>query len=161
MLLNYSRLFIIAIPYLTDAYYQNRYVPAPEIAGLYHMNVRALMPALKWLKRAGILRSRTGGNEPGFMFSRDPELITFLDIINVLEGEHFFECCDEVIDGVRCDYKDKNACKSKQECVMYDLFNGIILQVKTRLRKINLKEYACMMDKSLAILIKTGSKQSD
>lgn len=152
MLLNYSRLFIIVIPYLTNAYYQNRYVAAPEMAQRYNMNARALMPSLNRLTRAGILRSRVGGNEPGYIFGRDPLSITFLDIINALEGERFFECCDEAIDGVKCDYKDKNVCKNKQECMMYDIFNGIILQTKTRLRKINLKEYAYAVAGSSGIM---------
>lgn len=73
MLSNPTRYGLIACRYLVWGWHNNVWLNAPEIAARYHMNVRALSPALRRLVMAGILRSQCGGTRPGFMLSRAPE----------------------------------------------------------------------------------------
>lgn len=128
-----TRLGIIACRYLVQSYYENRYISAPEIAKHYNMNVRALMPALHQLTKAGILRSRVGGNTPGFIYSKDPKEFSLHQIIVVLEGEPHFACCNELITDLKCD-------KKCEDCILLSLFNGIIKNVKKQLSAITIAE---------------------
>lgn len=136
MFLISTRLGLIACRHLVSGYYQDRYVSAPEIAEKNNMNVRALMPALRQMTRADILRSRVGGKEPGFIFSRNPKDISVLDILVALEGESYFVCCKELNSELKCD------CMDKHKCDMYELFNSIISQAKVRLSNISIKDYS-------------------
>lgn len=80
MLSNPTRYGLIACRYLVWGWHNNVWLNAPEIAARYHMNVRALSPALRRLVMAGILRSQCGGTRPGFMLSRAPEEVTMLEV---------------------------------------------------------------------------------
>lgn len=131
-----TRLGFIACGYLVKGYYENRYIPAPEIAGQYNMNVRALMPALRQLTRVGILRSRIGGNTPGFMFVKNPEEYTMYQILTALEGDAHFECCKELVPSLKCD------CNNQFRCGVYSLFNGLVETESERLSAISMADYA-------------------
>lgn len=136
MFLASTRCGLIACRHLARCYYTNTYTSAPEIAEKYNMNVRALMPALRQLTRYGILRSRVGGKEPGFMFSRSPREITLLEVITALEGNHSVPCCKELIAGLKCD------CKAPNECGVYNLFNGVIKQMNLKMAQISIEDHA-------------------
>lgn len=156
MLLACTRYGLIACRYLTEGYYGNRYIPAPEIAEKYNMNIRALMPALRQLTRAGILRSRVGGTEPGFIFSRDPETISMLEILSALEGNLKITCCREIIKGLKCD------CHSKEHCVILSLLGNLFDQGKSNLSRLSIKDHALKAkENELSKDIDSGSSQSD
>ncbi|CDN31944.1 hypothetical protein BN938_1864 [Mucinivorans hirudinis] len=121
---------------MVQGYEENRYISAPEIAEHYNMNVRALMPALNQLTRAGILRSRVGGTTPGFIYAKDPKEISLHTILVVLEGEPHFECCKELIKELKCDTK---RC---EECGVFSLFHGVIDNVKNKFSTINITDNA-------------------
>lgn len=135
MFLTTTRLFLIVSGYLADNYSKARYIPAPEMAMRYRINVRALMPSLVRLTRAGILSSRVGGKEPGFMFSRDPKDINMLEILRELEGDPCFTCCKDVLSTVQHDCSDDNRCQ------LYILMNEAIDDIKEKMGNITLKEY--------------------
>lgn len=128
-----TRLGIIACRYLVQSYYNNKYISAPEIAEHYNMNVRALMPALHQLTKAGILRSRVGGTTPGFIYSKDPKELSLHQIMVVLEGEPYFGSCNELISNLKCDRK----C---DDCVLLSLFHGIINNIKKQFSAITITE---------------------
>lgn len=136
MLLACTRYGLIACRYLTEGYYDSRYISAPEIAEKYGMNVRALMPALRLLTRAGILHSRVGGAEPGFIFTRNPDSISMLELLTVLEGSVKVNCCRDIIKGLKCD------CKSSTECVIQTVFSNLFAEGKSALHRISIKEHA-------------------
>ena len=136
MFLVSTRCGLIACRYLVQCFYNESYVAAPDIAEKYNMNVRALMPALRQLTRAGILRSRTGGKEPGFIFSRNPDSISLLEVLVALEGEAEMRCCKDVIPSLKCD------CESNVECSIFSLFDGMLEQVKKKLGQISIKDHA-------------------
>ena len=136
MFLAVTRLGLIACQHLAECYEEGRYVAAPDIAEKYSMNVRALMPALRQLTRVGILRSRVGGSEPGFIFARNPDELTVLDIVLALEGDSPFLCCMESIGGLKCN------CGSKENCVLYELFNSVIDSVKNKISKVSISDYS-------------------
>lgn len=130
-----TRLGIMACRYLVKGYYENRYIPAPEIAEHYNMNVRAVMPSLRQLTRIGILRSRTGGNTPGFIFAKDPKELTLHQLLVALEGDVHFECCKELMPELKCD------CKGNGNCAIYTLFHEIIDNASDQFRTITIAEY--------------------
>ncbi|CDN31252.1 hypothetical protein BN938_1157 [Mucinivorans hirudinis] len=131
-----TRLGVMACRYLVQGYYENRYIPAPEIAGHYNMNVRALMPALHQLTRAGILRSRVGGTTPGFIFAKDPKEFSLHQLMVIMEGEPHFECCKEIIPDLKCGTKKCDGCG------IYSLFHGVIDNAKNKFSAINIVEDA-------------------
>ena len=102
MLSNPTRYGLIACRYLVWGWHNNVWLNAPEIAARYHMNVRALSPALRRLVMAGILRSQCGGTRPGFMLSRAPEEVTMLEVVRALEGNFRMDCCRTVLPCVQC-----------------------------------------------------------
>lgn len=136
-----TRLGIMACRYLVKGYYENSYISAPEIAEYYNMNVRAVMPSLRQLTRAGILRSRVGGNTPGFIFAKDPGELTLHQIMVALEGDAHFECCRELVPGLNCD------CKENDGCGIYALFHGIIDNVSNQFTSITIAEHAGIVNK--------------
>ena len=136
MMLIATRLGIIACGYLVSGYYDNRYISAPEIAERYNMNVRALMPALRQLTKSGILRSRVGGKEPGFIYAKDPKEYTLYQIIITLEGDARFCCTKELVPKLKCD------CEDKSECQIFSLFNWVIATATDKLSSISIAEYA-------------------
>ena len=127
-----TRLGFIACRYLVQGYYDNRYISAPEIAEHYNMNVRALMPALHQLTKAGILRSRVGGTTPGFIFTKDPKDLTLFQIITALEGAVHFECCKELVPGLKCD------CKNNDGCGIFSSFHSILDNASNQLSSITI-----------------------
>ena len=127
-----TRLGIIACRYLVQGYYDNRYISAPEIAEHYNINVRALMPALHQLTKAGVLRSRVGGTTPGFIYARDPEEISLYQIMVILEGEPYFECCKDLIPSLKCE------CKENEGCGIFSLFHGILDNASEKLSSITI-----------------------
>ena len=135
MLLANTRYGLIACRFLTEGYFNNRYISAPEIARKYNMNVRAIMPALRQLTRMGILNSRVGGLEPGFIFARNPKTISLLDIFTALEGNIKMACCREVIKGLKCD------CISKENCSILLLITSFFEQGKDRLACISIYDH--------------------
>lgn len=136
MVLIATRLGVIACRYLVEGYGEGRYISVPEIADKFSMNARALMPAMRQLVRVGLLRSRVGGNTPGFIFSKDPKDITLYQILVALEGETRFVCCEELIPGLRCDCKDKTQCKFNS------MFGGIMDGAILKLSSISISDYA-------------------
>lgn len=131
-----TRLGIMACRYLANGYRENRYICAPEIAEHYNMNVRALMPSLRQLTRMGILRSRVGGNNPGFIFAKDPQKVTLLQILTALEGGTHFECCKELIPDLKCD------CKENGGCGVFKIFHSIIENASNHLSAITIADNA-------------------
>lgn len=139
MILASTRCGLIACRYLAEKYGENSYISAPEIAKRYNINVRALMPALRQLTRSGILRSRVGGTEPGFILVKHPKEISLLEILRSLEGYGDIPCCKEVMPGLRCD------CRTKEECCVYKLFNDITNQMRVKLAHISLEKHAGLL----------------
>lgn len=131
-----TRLGIIACRYLVKGYYDNRYICAPEIAEHYNMNVRSVMPSLRHLTHVGILRSRVGGNAPGFIFVKDPKQITLYQIMVALEGDIYFECCKDLVVGLKCD------CTTRDNCSISALLNGIIDDASKQFTAISIAEHA-------------------
>ena len=119
-----TRLALIASRFLVESYYNGYKVPSTDVAAEYNMNIRALMPALRKLTQGGILRSQTGGNEPGFIFARDPKTISLYEVIVALEGETNFEGCRDVMGGVSCDLQN---CKN---CIIYSSMEKGLAAIK-------------------------------
>lgn len=136
MFLSSTRCGIIACRYLVSGYNENRYITAPEIATKYNMNVRALMPALRQMTRSGILRSRVGGKEPGFIFSKPPKDITMFDVLASLEGNNEVACCVDLIAGLKCD------CKGPDVCSVYVILGEVIREAKNRFAMLTIEEHA-------------------
>ena len=135
MLLLSTRIFLIASSYLIQSYSDKVRITAPNIANKCNVNSRALMPALRRLTQAGILKSQTGGREPGFMFARDPAKITISDIIIALEGETQMLSCREIIEDINCKIEKCENCK------MYKIFKNRIETTDKDLKNTSLKDY--------------------
>lgn len=135
MLSNPTRYGLIACRYLVWGWHHGTWLTAPEIAGRYGMNVRALSPALQRLVMAGILRSRRGGTRPGFMIARNPHVVNMLEILRALEGGLHVDCCRRVIPGLQC------SCDT-DSCRVCSLFGGILGDLRVRLSGVSLEEHA-------------------
>lgn len=131
-----TRLGMIACRYLVTGFNEKRYISAPEIAEFYNMNVRALMPALRQLTRVGILHSRIGGCNPGFIFSRNPKEVTLFQVLVALEGYIRFPCCRELVPSLNC------GCHSKEVCETFLLMDEVIESVTAKLNSISMADYA-------------------
>ena len=129
MLLLSTRLFLIASTYLVEGYFEKVKITAPYIAEKCNVNSRALMPALRRLTQVGILKSQVGGREPGFIFARDPALISMYEIIVALEGEFHIASCRDLIEDIKCEISD---CYN---CQFYKVINGGLLDIVANLKK--------------------------
>lgn len=136
MILSSTRCALIACRYLVQGYNERGYVPATEVAEHYNMNARALMPALRRMVKCGLLYSRRGNTDAGFMFARHPEQINLWDIVSVLEGDLTFPCCKEVLGDITCD------CGRNSSCKINSILNDGFAQIKKELRQTNLSKFA-------------------
>lgn len=98
---------LIALTYLTQRRQDgDGPISARQIAEQYDLPLPLLMNILKELNQAKIVRS-TRGATGGYELIHDPETLTLLELINVVEGPvKFAPCCDELpIMGQGCTIK--------------------------------------------------------
>ena len=137
-----------------EGYYKGCKITAPEIASKYNMNVRAILPALRALTKAGILISQTGGNEPGFIFARDPKTISMFEIIILLEGNLKMYSCHQVVNGICCDLKDCN------NCLIYNGVNNALESIRTTLRSVSVYDHFMSIEKDKECALAALTKKS-
>ncbi len=130
-----TRLALIASRFLTEAYYNGYKIPSTDLTSEYNMNSRALMPALRKLTNAGILRSQTGGNEPGFIFARDPKTISLYEIITILEGKTMMMRCNELVNDICCDVEDCD------NCIFYTLTKEGLQNIKAKFENVTVFDH--------------------
>ncbi len=102
MLLTPTRLAIIVCTHLVPYFEQGQRMSVPEMEERFNINPRTLNPALRILVHAGILNSRTGGKDRGYILARDPREISVYDIIQLIQGEPKVECCTDSIGCTNC-----------------------------------------------------------
>ena len=135
MLRQSTRLMLIASIHLAHGYNERKKIPAPYIAEKCNINPRALMPALRRLTQVGILNSKVGGIEPGFIFAKKPSEISMYDIINALEDNMRMTSCRELNAEIKCDIENCD------DCAVYKIFNTGISKIIDDLKKITLSEH--------------------
>ena len=59
------------------------------------------MPALRCLTQVELLKSKVVGRDSGFIFARDPALISIYEVVTALEGEFKLSSCRDVVDDGR------------------------------------------------------------
>lgn len=140
MFFSTTRICIIASRYLVEAYYEGVHVTAPLIAERFDINVRSVNPALRQLVQAGILDSQTGGANPGFMFSRDPKMISLYDIIVAFNEDKPMECCRNRMKGVECGVDNCS------KCIVFSEVNSSLNIFYNQMKEISLYNHALSID---------------
>ena len=135
MLLLSTRLMLIASSILVQGYKDKVKITAPYIAEKCNINARALMPALRRLTQVGILRSQTGGKEPGFIFIKNPSEVTLFEIINALEADQQMISCKDLISDVNCQIDN---CEN---CSVYKIINKGVSRMTDDLKKNTLGQH--------------------
>lgn len=135
MLLVATRIAIISCQHLSRCYYDNKWTTAPDISERYSINVRSVNNALHILSRAGLLRSRVGGREPGYIFTRDPKTISLFDIVRAVEGEVDVVCCKDTISELKCECGDKSNCK------LFEHMDSVVKTAYRQLAEISVADY--------------------
>ena len=130
-----TRLMLIASSHLVQAYTEKTKITAPDIAKKCNINPRALMPALRRLTQAGILRSQVGGSEPGFILAKDPAKISMFEIINALGDDMNVHSCREVNDTVNC------VVTNCENCTVYKIINAGVSNIMNELKDTSLAQY--------------------
>ena len=135
MFLVITRIGIFVCKYLISSYYDNVWVSAPQIADKYGINVRSVNSALARMKRAGLLLSRVGGREPGFIFAKDPKEISTFDVIKAMQGDFTISCCKNIISGLKCECGDRDSCN------FFNLFEDMAIVIRQKLSEFSIFEY--------------------
>lgn len=135
MFLVSTRISLIVCRGLVSGYEQNKKTTAPELASRYNVNIRILNTSLRHLVKAGILYSQVGGSDSGFIFSRDPRLISLFEIVKVFEGETKMMCCKDVMSNVKCDQDD---CSN---CLVYGGINQNLKALHDKLKSISIYDH--------------------
>ena len=111
LFLTSTRLFFIISKHLVESYYVGRKVSSRELASLYSINNRALIPVLNRLTRTRYLYLQVGGLNPGHIFSRDPKQISVGEIIATLQGEVEMVGCDIILSSGPSECTPDKRCK--------------------------------------------------
>lgn len=135
MFLVSTRISLIVCRGLVKSFEKNKKISAPELATRYNLNVRILNTSLRNLVKAGILNSQVGGNEPGFIFSKNPRLISLYEIVTIFEGESKMMCCKDVISNIKCDVDD---CAN---CLVYGGINQNLRDLSEKLKSISIYDH--------------------
>ncbi len=134
MLLIPTQLAILICTHLVPDYYQGRRVGVPEMQQRFNINPRTLNPALRTLVHAGILNSRTGGLDRGYILSRDPKSISVYDIIRLIQAELKVECCTNAYGCTNCE-----AAKSENGyCRVFNRLNAVLEFARQEIANISL-----------------------
>ena len=132
LFLTSTRLFLIVSKHLVASYYDGRKVSSRELADIYNINNRALIPVLNRLTRTGYMYSQVGGLNPGHIFSKDPKEIRVGEIIIALEGEMDMMGCDSILgDGVA-------GCTSENRCKFCRIIANFIELGRKKIHSISL-----------------------
>ena len=134
MLLLPTRLILIASTYLVQGYNKRIKITAPSIAQKCNVNHRALMPALRRLTQVVILRSQVGGNNPGFILTKDPSQITVFEVIDALENNLYMPSCREISEDLNCKMDNCSG------CLIYNLVNRNISNTIRELKNTTLQD---------------------
>ena len=109
--LSSTRIFLIVSKYLVEAFHEGRKVSSKELAEVYNINNRTLVPMLNRLTRTGYMLSQVGGSNPGHIFSKDPKDISVGEVILALEGGLEMIGCDAILGNVSVGCTVENRCK--------------------------------------------------
>jgi Rrf2 family transcriptional regulator, cysteine metabolism repressor len=126
-----GRYALRAMSHLARSYYtdNNRSISIKEIAARESISNRYLENIFIKLKKAGILDS-TKGEKGGFKMKRDPEEVTLLDILTVVENE---------VAPSQCVVK-MNVCGNSPKCGIRKIWGRLHQHVNTFLKGVTLKE---------------------
>lgn len=89
---------------------EGRYLPTKVLAEFHGVPKEYLSKALQGLSQAAIIES-TLGPSGGYRLAKPPEGITFLDMVEAVEGKGSTFACTEIRRNNPC--RDRNACDSK------------------------------------------------
>lgn len=134
MLLIPTQLAILICTHLVPYYFQGRRVGVPDMQQRFNINPRTLNPALRTLVRAGILNSRTGGLDRGYILARDPKMISVYEIVQLIQGEPKVECCINAHGCTNCE-----AAKSENGyCKVFNRLNRVLELTRQAIGNISL-----------------------
>ncbi len=133
-MLNSTRIFFVAAHILTKNYELGVRISAKDLAAAIGVTNGAIMPALRFLTQAGLLRSKVGGIDPGFIYARNPREISVLEILEALEGKNEMSCYrDSLEGGIIC------MCDECDNCLIYMAYKDTLEVLKNKL--INMSIY--------------------
>ncbi len=124
---------------MVPLYYEGIRLTVPEMKERFNVNPRTITPALTRLVRAGVLNSKTGGTERGYIFASDPKNVTVYDITTIIQGDFKMRCCRDVIG-------DEKACLVSKggSCQVLEKMNAALQGVISELKSVTLyDQYAC------------------
>ncbi len=136
MLLVPTRLAIVVCTHLVPFYSQGRRMGVPEMEERFNINPRTLNPALRALVHAGVLNSRTGGNDRGYILARDPRKISLYEIVRTIQGEPKVECCMESLGCTNCEAARPDG----SYCTIYAKLKRVLEVTRRELGRITLYE---------------------
>ncbi len=134
MLLIPTQLAILICTHLVPYYFEGRRVGVPEMQQRFNVNPRTLNPALRTLVHAGILNSRTGGLDRGYILARDPKLISVYDIMQLIQAEPKIECCVRAYGCTNCEVKKNN----NGYCKVFNKLNSVLEIARQEIANISL-----------------------
>lgn len=120
------------VPY----YEQGRRMTMPEMEQRFGVNPRTLTPALRSLVHAGILNSRTGGSDRGYILARDPREISVYQIVQTIQGEPKVECCMEAVGCTNC----VAARLENGRCNIFNKLNSLLESTRTEIGRLSLHD---------------------
>ena len=137
-----TKIFFKLLPYLADAYYDNkRHITIKELSALSGVLLHG--NSLSMLVQAKIIHNAKVGSRSnlGYLFSRDPQDITALEVVQVIQGMPYIICTSEWYE------KTGNICP-----VCKAMGEGLDKAIEA-LRNLTLYEYAQV--------VKTGMQEDD
>jgi Rrf2 family protein len=132
---NSSRYGIRAVVYLASRYPEKNYIGIKEISGDLELPAPFLAKILQQLAKHKVLNSIKGPNG-GFSLVKNPESITMLDIIKIIDGEALFKNC-LIYDGSCAEVK-----KKKKTCTVHDDYSKIRANINSLFKKKTIAELA-------------------
>lgn len=116
-----------------------------ELANFQGVSETYLSKVFTKLKKAGIVRSMTGV-KGGYILAKNPDLISFWDIIEAIEGSTYFFQCDEIRQKeILIDPNDIPNSFSETPC----LIHTVMLEAENQMREYLKKKTLAWLSQSL------------
>ena len=134
---------------------EGRYLATRDLAELHGVPKEYLSKALQGLSQAGVVET-TLGPTGGYRLARDPSKVTFLDIVEAVEGSRSTFACTEIRKNAPC---RPAGVKDGKVCAIAEVMYGADEAWRAHLRNVRLSDMLETLEREIPAALKRAMER--